>query len=301
MPLDYCAYSVGDEPLSAEMPTLRADAEIRARFGLGDRLGRGQQPWYLYATAGVDTSPRARGRLRRRFHVTDLPPACALALEQMDRYRILVNGRPAGALTGWWVDEDLQTVDVTDLLKTGPNEIVLEFDYSPDMELEDMYLVGRFGVRTLDAGPPAPGNVTLVGVPRTLTVGSWVGQGLDFYGGAVRYHLRLTRPGGRRRLRVSLPGVQCTAAAIRVGGRVFDLPWAPLAADITDAMAEGANDVAVEVFGGRKNILGPLHVPWGPWTGPGQFDPNHGEWTEAYHLTDHGLTAGVLIETLEPR
>jgi hypothetical protein len=72
-----------------------------------------------------------------------------------------------------------------------------------------------------------------------------------------------------------------------------------MSADVTDALAGGAAEVAVEVIGGRKNILGPLHVPWRPWTGPGEFDPHNKLWTDEYLLNDHGLTAPPVFEILE--
>ena len=55
----------------------------------------------------------------------------------------------------------------------------------------------------------------------------------------------------------------------------------------------------VEVIGGRKNILGPLHTPWGPGTGPHSFSPDHPEWTLEYHLTEHGLMQAPVVEVLE--
>ena len=298
LPLDYCTYSFDEQPFSAPMPTLRADAEIRKRFGLGSRLGGEQQPWYLYATGRVDTAVRGPCRMRRCFHVTDVPSRCLLALEQPENYRITVNGKPAGEADGWWIDEDIRTLDIAALLRRGDNEILLAFDYRPDMELEDMHLVGDFGVRTRTDAPPEPGNMTLIARPTSLQLGSWVSQGLDFYTGTVRYKIPVRKPEAGRRLRISLPGVSCTAAAIRVGERTFPLPWAPMEADITDALVGGLNSLSVEVIGGRKNILGPLHVPWGRWTGPGEFGPDHPLWAEPYCLTDHGLTAPVVLETL---
>jgi hypothetical protein len=297
LPLDYCCYSFGDEPFSDAMPTLKADAQIRSRFGLGSRIGGGQQPWYLYAMGTVDTAPRGRCRLRFGFHVTELPGRCALALERPEDYRVTVNGKAAGPPDGFWVDEDIRTLDVTGLLAAGDNEVLLTMDYRPDMELEDMYLVGEFGVRVAEGGAPRPGAMTLVAAPRRLNLGSWVGQGLDSYGGGVLYKLKVERPAGQR-IRIRLPGIDCTAAAIHAGDKAFVLPWPPFEAEITDALAEGTHDVTVEVIGGRKNILGPLHVPHKPWTGPGEFDPNNRDWIGEYQLFHHGLMEPVVVETL---
>jgi hypothetical protein len=299
LPLDYCRFQWADEPLSEPVPTLRADAEIRKRCGLGKRLGGEHQPWYLYAMGTVDTKPRARCRIVREFHITDMPPKCALAIEQPGRFNITVNGRGVSAVSGSWLDEDIKTLDITAMLRPGDNDVTLSFDYQPDMEIEDVYLVGDFGVRLRNGqATRKPGAMTLVAQPTQLRAGSWIGQGLDFYTGAVKYHLTAIKPAGRRRLRVRLDGVACTAAALHVNGKTFAMPWAPFEADVTDALHEGHNEIDVEVIGGRKNTMGPLHVPWEAWTGPGQFDPDHGKWQLDYLLVDHGLTKAVVLETL---
>ncbi|MFB3893497.1 MAG: glycosyl hydrolase [Phycisphaerae bacterium] len=308
LPLDYCSFRIGDEPFSQPVPSLKADAEIRKRFGLGTRLGGEHQPWYLYAMGTVDTKPRARCQIRRTFHVTDLPKRCALAIESPQDFQITINGKPAGKAEGFWVDDDIRTIDITSLLQSGQNEVMLTFDYRPDMELEDLYLVGEFGVTRGALSPVTEGKdsvvrghegISLVAPPRQLAIGSWVGQGLDFYGGAVKYHVKVSSPPAGKRVRISLPGVACTCAVIHAGGKSFALPWPPFAADITDALESGVNDVTIEVIGGRKNILGPLHVPWEGWTGPGQFNPDNEKWRREYLLVDHGLMQPVVVETLE--
>ena len=296
------------------MPTLAADLAIRRHLGLSDRLGYQQQPWYLYAAGVVDTAPRGHCLLRRRFHVTTPPRRCLLAVEQPEDFRILVNGKQAGKPLGQWVDQDIKTIDITSLLAAGDNEIVLDFDYRPDMELEDLYLVGEFGVERKATAPAEPGSYTLVAPPTQLKLGSWVGQGLDFYGGAVRYKLSVARPPVGKRLRISLPEAACTAAAIHVGGPAGFADAAPRAAtgrrpsscpgrpssrtSPTRSPPKGRPRSRVEIIGGRKNILGPLHVPWERWTGPNQFSPENPKWTRQYLLTDHGLMAPVMVQTV---
>jgi len=298
MPLDYCTFSVGDEDFSAPVATLEADRRIREHFGLEPRTGSQCQPWYLYAAGTVDVSPRGRCRLRWAFHATDVPGRCHLALENPQDYGISVNGRAVQEVAGYWVDEDIKTIDITSLVRPGDNEVLLTFDYRPDMELEDAYLVGDFGVAVRDGSKRQPGALTLVAVPTELRVGSWLGQGLDFYGGAVRYLLTIERPADGR-VRIDLGDVACTAAAIHVGQETFPLPWGPFAADITDALAVGTNQIVVEVIGGRKNILGPLHTPWEAWTGPSQFQPDAPNWTSEYLLNDHGLMSPVTVQILK--
>ena len=301
LPLDYCEFSMADGEWSEPVPVLKADELIRAEYGLRPRFGSEHQPWYLYATGVVDTEPRDYWSMRWHVHITDLPASCKLALESPEDFDICVNGSYVSEfmeVDGWWVDDDIETVDITGVLQEGDNEILLTFAYRPDMELEEMYLVGDFGVASPGDEAPAPGRMTLVAPPEHLDEGSWVGQGLDTYGGAVIYHVEVQKPAEGRRCRIVLPEVECTAAVIHVGGEQFVLPWAPFVADITDALADGANDVAIEVIGGRHNILGPLHTPWEAWTGPGEFSPNNPKWRFEYYLNDHGLMGPVVVETL---
>ena len=296
-PLDYCRYTLGDDDWSEPLPSLAAEARIRAHFQLPARMGYICQPWYLYKSGLIDTAPRGRCRLERSFHVTVLPARCLLAVERPQDFAITVNGQPIGEPSGWWVDEDIHTIDITPLLREGENTVVQECDYRADMELESLYLVGQFGVAPREGSARQPGEMTLVAPPRELHCGSWGGQGLDFYGAAVRYRLRIDKP-DEGRVRLALPEVSCTAAAIHVGGQTFPLPWAPFEADITDALDDGANEVIVEVIGGRKNILGPLHTPWTLGTGPGSFEPHNPNWTREYQLTDHGLMVPPRVEIL---
>ena len=308
-PLDYCRFRVGEGEFSEPMPVLLAEEKIRTRFGLPSRANRGNQPWYLAATGRADRTARGRCEMKFTFHLTHVPANLEAAIERPGDFEILINGRLVpNQPTGWWVDEDIRTVDIAPGVRAGENELLLRFDYRSDMELEDVHLIGAFGVhhtgpkRTFDA-------YTLTAAPTELGAGSWVGQGLDFYGGAVEYRVKVpasvrdaVSAGGR--VRVTLPTVKCTCAAVHVGEQVFVLPWPPMAAEITQALTgrkdgPDCDEIVVEVIGGRHNILGPLHTEWVAWTGPESFDPHHKDWTDEYLLNDHGLMGPPVFEILE--
>ncbi|MFP4355502.1 MAG: glycosyl hydrolase [Phycisphaerae bacterium] len=296
LPLDSCSYRIGDGQWSQPVATLKADEAIRKHFGLSSRAARGHQPWYLYGTGVIDTKPRGQCGMRWVFHVSEVPGVCNLAVENPEDYRITVNGQTVGRPSGWWVDQDISTIDITSLVQQGLNIVEWQFDYRPDMELEDMFLVGEFGVALRDESDgKVAENYTITAPPQSLQSGSWVGQGLDFYGGAVHYRLTVSRPEDKR-LRLSLPGIACTMAVVHVGDAKIPLPWAPFEVDLTDFLDGDSAEVVVEVIGGRKNTLGPLHTEWVAWTGPGEFDPNHPKWQQEYQLVDHGLIDGPVVE-----
>jgi hypothetical protein len=280
------------------MDVLAADKEIRAAFDLPPRRNNGAQPWYLYQTGVVDTAVKGKVELLWQVQIQDVPSTCRLALEAPEDFTVEINGQTAGEPEGWWVDEDLRTIDVSELLEEGTNRIVLSCNYRPDMEIESLYLLGEFA--TVYSGAKLPAHYRLTKPGSTLDTGSWVGQGLDFYTGSVTYKVNVRRPDQGHRAVLRLPAVSCTAAALHVGKETFFLPWAPFEADITDALCDEDNEVGIEVIGGRKNTLGPLHTPWGPWTGPGQFDPDAPDRVQEYLLTDHGLMEPPVLEIRQP-
>ena len=307
-PLDFCRLKLGDAAPSEPLPVLEADHKVREHFGLPRRSAGGQQPWFLAQTGRADRTPRGRCEMRFAFHVSVRPARLALAIERPEDFEVSLNGRridstPAGS----WVDPDIKTLDLTAAVAEGDNELVLAFDYRSDMELEDLHLVGAFGVRQTRP-ERVLGAWTLVEPPTRLSPGSWVGQGLDFYGGAVRYRAKLhpsvwQAVSAMRRVRLRLPGVKGACFALHIGDRSYVLPWEPLEADITDALVTQApapcDEVVVEVIGGRHNIFGPLHVPWLRWTGPGEFQREHKQWTDQYLLNDHGLLQPPVIEIVD--
>jgi hypothetical protein len=290
MPLTHCRYALGREPLSAPMPVLAADADIRKRYALPPRGTRDHQPWYLYAMGTVDTAPRGACRMVWNFHVTDLPAECRLAMEKPDQFEVTVNGRRVKPDGGWWLDEDFRTLDIRRALKRGANAVALRFRYRADMELEPLYLVGDFGTRRID---PEAGsridNFTLADTPRTLAAGSWVGQGLDFHGDGVRYRVDAELPEGAGGLRVEAPSVRATAVVIHSPKRAHAALWPPYAAFIPAAeLRAGRNTLWVEVFGGRRNVLAPGSAVW-----------HEDSALETYQLSEFGLTGPVTVQVVE--
>lgn len=300
IPLDYCRYKFADQQWSELMPTLMADKQVRGKFNLKPRIGFDQQPWYLAKSGVLDKQSRGRMIIKYEFEAAKKPTQCKLVIENPGDFEINVNGSKVNEVCGWWIDEDFKTLNIKDVLVQGRNEVMLEFDYLADIDLEDLYIVGDFGTDRIDSQKPyAPGNIQITKIPEQLTEGNWVGQGLDFYSGSICYKLQVAKPLQNQRLKLKLGKIECTTCAILVNGQTFILPWAPFEADITDALKTGINNVEIDLIGDRKNILGPLHVPREKWVGPDQFSPDNPNWQHDYILNQNGLLEPVIIEIFE--
>jgi len=120
-------------------------------------------------------------------------------------------------------------------------------------ELESIYLLGEFGLKSLQAGWEL--------VPdRKLTAGSWAAQGLPFYSDGVSYSrtYRMSPAEGRYVVRLDTWN-GCVASVIVNGKEAGIIGWQPWEADITGLVKDGENTVEVVVYGTLKNLLGPHH------------------------------------------
>ncbi len=237
-----------------------------------------------------------------------------LAIETPWLFEMAINGRPLQYEDiGWWKDSAFKKVDLRGLVRTGRNEILLktEFYQNPqvyevlfgkdvyeteknkltyDVELESLYLVGDFGVRSQTAYQAAARNglwtdgpFVIVEPPRQVTGGDLTTQGLCFFAGSVTLSQMFAldpEPGQRIILQLDQP--DAVMAKVFINGRpVRTLLWAPYSVDITDFVAPGPNQLAVQLFSGNRNLLGPHHHIDGELynVGPGSFT-GQWSWTE---------------------
>lgn len=120
---------------------------------------------------------------RFSFQVTEVPQeAVYLVVESAEQYEISLNGEPiANRSDGWFLDRSFDRVLLSGL-KAGENELIFACNYLNRMEVEDIYLIGQFGV---DA------SRSIVAEPETLAFGDWCEQGYPHYCGSMIYHFDL--------------------------------------------------------------------------------------------------------------
>jgi hypothetical protein len=290
--LDYCRYAVGDEPPRGPMPVWKVRRALRERFGLAkyDRY----QPWAI-RKKGVQVSERATVRLFFQFEVKELPMAAALVLEQAERCALRVNGHSVPTTSReWHWDKQFGKVDIVRQLTKGWNPVELEMEYGVDTEIEDIYLVGDFGVfQEGDSGFHVASEAD------HLFDGDWGPQGYPFYAGNMVYWRDVSlQPEEGKRYLLTLHEPRGTLFRIAVNGRrAVPLCWQPWQLDITEALRSGENRIEIEVCGSLRNTMGPLHHTDGdalPWVGPRQFE-DESKWTDRYMFAPYGLVGGAEI------
>lgn len=236
--------------------------------------------------------------IRYTFEVEEPPRGdVRLALEHPERCAITLNGRSVpNRADGWFVDPAIRTVPLgAGTLRRGRNVLGLTTVYRHDSRLEDVYLIGAFGVRLAGLRP------AVTTLPARLAIGDWCGQGLAMYSGAVTYSQVIktgARPSGSRAV-LCLDRPQASVIRVAVNGRsVRTIGWAPWEIDITrDLRPRAANRIAISVVSSRRNLLGPLHhVCRRPlWVGPEELRPAEDKRIPGYSLVPYGLLGEVWI------
>lgn len=215
-----------------------------------------------------------------------------VVVEDASMYEIRVNGQNISYTDiGWWKDKTFKKVDIKSAVQTGKNEIILNTTFTQpqkvydvlygenvyeteinkityDMEIENIYLLGDFGV--ISRSPFVAGDrkalitegpFVIVDAPKTLTSNNFTANGLLFFAGTmnISQKIQITREEGKRVV-LHMGKQKCPWIKVYVNGEfVKDSLWAPYEADITEFVKEGINTVTYEVFASNRNLFGPHH------------------------------------------
>ncbi len=317
--LDFCCYRTGEGPYSEPLPIIAVQQILCAR--------------------------QYRGPLwtQQVFNVEAVPKEAWLALENPEEQAISLNGKAVEIKPdGFFLDRSFQKLHVSALLKPGVNTLELRREFTPlqressslaglfqnliGTELESSYLVGEFAVHGKETARAA-GWVRLapefrIGVePSGPASGrDLIGLGYPFFAGVMRASrpLKLARPAAGERLILGVRGLNACLVRVFVNGATAGVRgWDPFTVDITDSAKEGQNELALELVGTLRNLLGPHHRTAGDpdscWGEPafrgetdsrsGRRDPNwhetrnraDGPWTDDYLVVPFGFESVTLV------
>lgn len=212
-----------------------------------------------------------------------------LALERPENFKISVNGHKVDgtAINGWWVDKCFKRITIPiEFLNMGRNMVELETGFHEGVNLEVLYLLGKFGVQ-IDGS-----KKTLVGLAEKIFAADLTAQSLPFYTGKILYSMKACRRLEKgERIFISLDRFEAACIKVKSCGKPERIiAWQPYETDITDDLA--CNDgISLEVVLTRRNAFGPLHqLPlltnaYGPFS----FITEGDEFSENYMLIPSGL------------
>ena len=264
--LDHGRFRTDGGEWSEKLFFIKLDAALRALLGKPPRGGSMLQP---YINAGRKPERTLRTELEFAFECREVPKCdVELAIERPELYSITVNGEALEPVdTGFWADPAVRKLKLpARMLEVGENRINLGCDYHEMLPgVEALFILGDFGVR----------DDAIVELPAAVKIGDWCAEGFPHYAGNFTYVCEADVPDpGKAPLFIEFGEWRGALLGVSVnGGELQLIPWAPFRMDIGKQLRPGKNEIAITVFGHRRNAHGPFYLEetWPVWNGPLQF------------------------------
>lgn len=287
--LDYASYRVDGGKLYEREEILRLDNHIRSMLGFALREEESQQPWFL---------EKKECHIVELFYsfYSEMEESANLGIERPENCRIWLNGTEADTeRVDYYVDPAISVIRLP-RLKRGENGLKVEVRYHQKTNLENLYLLGDFGVEL-------QGNRwVIVKKSKELSHGDITCQGMPFYTGNLDYHYRF-HVAEKGEYCVQIPVFRSPLLSVRVDGNPGGIiAYAPHSLSL-GLLSSGEHNMTVRLFGNRHNGFGYLHNcnDSFEWYGPAAYRTTGADWTDQYLLRPVGILSAVIIGKCEER
>jgi hypothetical protein len=211
-----------------------------------------------------------------------------LVVEKPERFNIYVNGvKVESRAKDFWLDWNFPMIDVSGLVDRGLNVIELDGTVDLELELENIYLLGDFGVKV-----GAKGSSKIIEEPHNVSLGDLCQVGYPFYSGEMELSrsLNLDVPENTTVI-LQLEGLNSSLAIMYINGReAGKMILPPYSVEVTNLLKPGENEIRILLVGSLRNALGPLHNKLGD---PQSIRPETfrdlAQWTDEYVLKPFGV------------
>ncbi len=257
------------------------------RYKKGD--GDFSKPLPIMAIHRLLTAEEYRGELTLRYELQTIDDigCVSLALEDPSEQEIYLNGkRIPSSSCGYFRDYTFEKVPLGDLF-AGKHILEIKRTFSPltrvtnpltqlfetrhGVELEPMYLLGRFSVHghrtaSQSGSMTFARDFTLCKKEPAASMGELTQEGYPFFVGKIALTKCFTVPKGLdlSRAHFSIGTLNAACAEILLNGKAIgDLYRAPAVLSLGSALREGKNEITIRLFTTLHNVIGPFHRPLG--------------------------------------
>ncbi len=204
------------------------------------------QPWVIPVEPAKHTVS-----VRYKFYSQLALKGLFLALEDVDKTDILLNGKKVEkVLAGWWADKCIQKV-VLPKIKKGENVLELTMPYGARDYVEACYILGDFGVKVQGV------KKTITKKEKEIGFGGIDSQGMPFYGGNLKYNTTYTADEDGDYM-INIRSYRGAFVKIFVDGKdagnIVTMPHR-----LKVKLTKGEHKISYLVYGNRHNTFGALH------------------------------------------
>jgi hypothetical protein len=264
-----------------------------------------------------------------KVQAASVPQSAYLVCETPEIFDIYINGKSIQKTDcGYFQDMAFRKLDISKDLKEGLNTITLVTDFKQsqevyenlekakifeseknkltyDMEIEPIYIVGDFSVRTdgefekLDKDALRYTGDFVIDKPKTeVKLSNLEQQGFPFFAGKIKVARKIVLDHNNYQLRINKKGIN--VVHVIVNGQPVDvLMWEPFCLDLSEVLRTGENEIELVLVNNLRNLLGPHHLKEGEtyYASPARFfkepcvwnnNPAPG-WDDRYCFVETGL------------
>ena len=238
----------------------------------------------------IDKGRPVNVRCDFKFNAEYIPATLYLACETPEIFDITLNGRIVDKTDcGYFLDKSFIKLDISKLVVLGENIVSMTVDFKQskavyenierakkfeseknkltfDMEIEQIYIVGDFSVKTegtfeeLDRNACRyKGDFIIANPKEKITLQNIERQGFPFFVGAITLKKQFAANDKNMILDFAKCGVNVVKAKIN-GKEIQKLMWEPYSADISELIDEGNNEIELTLVNNLRNMQGPFHL-----------------------------------------
>ena len=286
MVLDMAQMSLDGKTWGELEEILRLDKKLRDEMHYPLVNGRDMQPWLL-PEEEIKTFPY----LRFTFE-SEIDAPCRLACEEI--CEINFNGERVSPSYdgGYYTDCDIRTVALPNV-KKGRNELMVRVPFGKRVSMENMFLLGRFGVRVEGC------HSVVTALPDRLSFQSITGFGMPFYGANVTYKLPFTLDSDCD-IAIRTERYVGALIGVRIDGKdMGKIVFSPYRL-VCEGMKAGRHTLELTLFGTRVNSFNALHnCGNSDWIGNDYWYSENAAWSYEYCLKELGILKSPLIDILK--
>ena len=241
----------------------------------------------------IDKGRPVNVRCDFKFNAEYIPEKLYLVCETPKIFDITLNGRVIDKTNcGYFLDKSFIKLDISKLVVLGKNVISMTVDFKQskevygnvekakkfeseknkltfDMEIEQIYLVGDFSVKTEGVFQELErnacrykGEFVITKPKEKITLQNIERQGFPFFAGEITLKKQFSANNTSMMIDFSKCGINVVKAKIN-GNEIQQFMWEPYSADISQLINEGNNEIELTLVSNLRNMQGPFHLSAG--------------------------------------
>jgi len=213
-----------------------------------------------------------------------------LALEELDNTTIYLNGiKQDKKENGYFTDKCIKKIKL-DKINKGLNTINLIIDFNQMVNLENIFILGKFGVRL-------NGRYGIItSLNDLIEFGDITSKLLPFYSGNITYVIPIEVNSSS--IKIHSNYYKGSLLKISLDDSEYEYITLPPYDKIYTGLKKGKHTIKLKLFGHRQNSFGPLHLmdfkqmPSGPST----FRSEGEKWSDEFIVRPVGLLKSPIIK-----